>query len=241
MKKLLLITLAVTALLSCTKDQDLNPENQDVALSVKAGIMVDPSIMTKSIIIGTAFANGDVIGVQVLNDDGASLYKAGAVTNIPFTLSGSTTWTPDAPFYMNSALADIFAYFPYDAGVATDAVFTTIPATIGASITTGNETDYMYSSALTGAGATPTFTMNHALAQVSFKVYKENYSGTGSFTEFTIAGGTSVQSGTGTMAITGGAISGLSTGILTRTLGTSVTLGTVVPEAANATDRKSVV
>ena len=56
MKKLLLITLAVTALLSCTKDQDLNPENQDVALSVKAGIMVDPSIMTKSIIIGTAFA-----------------------------------------------------------------------------------------------------------------------------------------------------------------------------------------
>ena len=242
MKKLLLITLsvtalAVTALLSCSKDQGLNPENQDVALSVKAGIMVDPSIMTKSIITGTTFANGAVIGVQVLNADGASLYKAGAVTNIPFTLSDAAntpTWTPDVPFYMNSASADIFAYFPYDAGVAHDAVFTTIPATIGASITTGDETDYMYSSIINNAGAAPAFTMNHALAQVSFKVYKENYSGTGEFTKFTIAGGTSVKYGIGTMAITGGAISLPSTGILTRTLDTPVILGTLVP-AVNAT------
>ena len=235
MKKLLLITLSVTALLSCTKDHGLNPENQDVALSVKAGIMVDPSIMTKSIIIGSSFADGAEIGVQVLK--GASIYQTGAKTNILYT-NNSGTWSPETPFYLTSAEGNIYAYYPYVSVASNNALFTTIPVTITPGITTGAETDYMYATASTcsNADATIALTMNHALAQVSFYVYKANYSGNGSLTQFKIedaAAETSfikTSSTALTMNIINGTIAGGSKGTLTRTLDTPVTLSATAPD-----------
>ncbi|MBW8331746.1 MAG: fimbrillin family protein [Prolixibacteraceae bacterium] len=242
MKKLLLITLsvtalAVTALLSCTKDQDLNPENQNVALSVKAGIMVDPSIMTKSIIIGSAFDPEAEIGVQVLKD--ASIYQDGALTNIKYTKGD--TWTTITPFYLTSAEGNIYAYYPYVDVASNDALFNTIPVTITPEITTGAETDYMYATPATVNNAAPSIdlVMNHALAQVSFIVYKTNYSGTGTFTKFIIedAGSTEfIKTGTDlTMNITNGTIGGGAVGSLTRTLAPSVTLSATLPTVVNAT------
>lgn len=90
MKKLLIITMVVTALLSCTQDEDLNPvdqgitpNNQEVALSVKAGIMVGPSVMTKSIIIGDTLATDAAIGVQVLKGGAVYQTELSRISSIP--------------------------------------------------------------------------------------------------------------------------------------------------------------
>lgn len=247
MKKLTIFTLVVaTALLSCTKEQDLNLENQKVALSVKAGIMVEPTT-TKSIITGTLFADGAEIGVQV-RQLGQYNYQANRRTNVKYTYTASgATWATSTPFYLTSILGEVYAYYPYAVVGDNASAFSTIPVTIDATATTGSETDYLYATPLTGENSVNNETgkqnvdlvMNHSFAQVSFYVYKDNYSGTGSLTQFKIedaAATTFIKTSSTalTMDITNGTLVGGATGILNRTLAAPVVLTAVVPEAALA-------
>ena len=250
MKKLLIttMTLATIALLfclSCSKDNDLDLVNQKVALSVKAQIMAGSSVMTKSIIDGELFAKGTNIGVEVVNNSSGGVYQTGARTNIKYTKGGGhhhgsnhnkgrcSSWSASTPFYLTSAVGNIYGYYPYNSNVGTnDEVFRTIPITINSAITTGDETDYMYATPGTcnNDNATEILEMNHALAQVSFYVYKENYSGTGEFTAFKIEDTDNTTSFIKTsrteltMDITNGLIAGGQVGSLTRILGSTVTL-----------------
>lgn len=164
------------------------------------------------------------------------------MTNVQYVYTGST-WTTTTPFYLTNTLGEVYAYYPYVSVGTNLTAFNTIPVTIDASSTTGSETDYMYATPLTGDSRVSNapdkhkadLIMNHALTQVSFYVYKTNYSGTGTMTQFKIedaATATSfikTSSGDMTMDITNGTLAGGAKGIITRTLATPVVLTAVAP------------
>ncbi len=227
------IILAI-ALVSCTKQENLNRSDEKVALSVKAGISIEPS--TKAIINGTNFVNGAAIGVQVLNATDAA-YETGASTNLQFTATVSgepatTSWATATPFYLTATQGKVYGYYPYTATVTGLGATATIPAIVSSTANLGSETDYMYSTPLTEASVlvsnasgknAASLSMNHALAQVSFVVYKENYGGAGSLSQFTIKDATtstwvkvSEETNTMAMAIANGGITGGTTGTITR-------------------------
>lgn len=236
MKKRLIFTSVIALLLmSCTKNE--NTETFDSMLSIKVGITA-----TKAIITGTIFPNGSNIGVQV-RKTGQSNYQAGTPTNIMYTYTAAgATWATLTPFYLTNTLGEVYAYYPYVSVGDNLTGFNTIPVTVDATATTGSETDYMYATPLTGLNSVSNETgkeqanlvMNHALTQISFYIYKNNYSGTGVLTQFKIedaAATTFVKTSSTamTMNIEDGNIVGGSTGIITRTLATPVTITNVAP------------
>lgn len=238
MKKVLfIISIISIAVLSCTKT-DINTDRQKVALSVSAGIFVDQP--TKSIIAGTTFADGSSIGVQI-RKNGQLFYQAGTSTNVQYTYT-SAAWSTLNPFYLTNTLGEVYAYYPYVSVGDNKAPFSTIPVVIDATATTGTETDYMYATPLTGASSVSNaagnndaaLVMNHSFAQVSFYVFKNNYPGTGTFTQFKIedaAATTFIKTSSValTMDITNGTLAGGAKGIITRTLTSPVVLTTVAP------------
>jgi|AGTN01.3.fsa_nt_gi hypothetical protein len=238
-KTLFLSVIAAITLLSCTTNESEIPDTQQAVLSVNARIMVETPA-TRAIIDGTVFPDGSVIGVQV-RKTGEDRYQAGTSTNVGYTLNGST-WSTTTPFYLTNTLGEVYAYYPYASIGDNRTAFSTIPVTIDALAETGSETDYMYATPLTGDDRVSNATgenaadlvMNHAFAQVSFYVYKTNYSGTGTFTQFQIedAAATSfvkTSSAALTMNITNGTLEGGVTETLTRTLESSVLLPAVLP------------
>ncbi|MDP3452223.1 MAG: fimbrillin family protein [Bacteroidales bacterium] len=241
MKKSLIITLMLAFLLiSCSKQESTDTFNTKSELAVKVGILP-----TKAIISGTIFPNGSSIGVQVRKTDQFN-YQAGTMTNIMYTYTAAgATWATATPFYLTNTLGEVYAYYPYVSVGDNLSAFTTIPVTIDATATTGTETDYMYATPLTGVNSVSNevgkqnanLVMNHAFTQISFYIYKNNYSGTGVLTQFKIedaAATTFVKTSSTamTMNIENGNLVGGATGIITRTLATPVTLTSVAPDAA---------
>jgi len=244
--------MAAMTLTACSKQNNLSLD-PPVSLAVNVGISMEPA--TKAIIAGTSFSNGSEVGVQVLKSADGAIYETDALTNVKFSVTDGT-WSTTTPFYLTNTTGKIYAYFPYVdrttlGGAETNAeLFTTVPASIPASLTTGNETDYMYATPITGAGEvvsnatgrnSASLVMNHAMAQVSFLVYKENYPGAGSFTAFTIEDVDPLSTqhvivnlaadNDLAMNITSGAITGGEAGVITRTLASARTLEVANPAA----------
>ena len=241
MKKALIITSVLALLfLSCTKQEEADTLNARSALSIKVGITA-----TKAIISGTLFPDGSSIGVQV-RKAGQYNYQAGTMTNIMYTYTAATTsWATATPLYLTNTLGEVYAYYPYVSVGDNMSAFTTIPVTIDATATTGSETDYMYATPLTGLNSVSNATgknsaslvMNHAFTQISFYIYKVNYSGTGSLTQFKIEDALTTSfvktsSTPMTMSIENGDLTGGSKGIITRTLAAPVTITNVLPDAS---------
>ncbi|MHC1780888.1 MAG: fimbrillin family protein [Bacteroidales bacterium] len=239
-----LICLAAIMLAACSKQNNLSLD-PPVSLAVNVGISMEPA--TKAIIAGTSFSNGAEVGVQVLKSADDAIYETGASTNVKFTLND--TWGTLSEFYLTNTTGKVHAYYPYvdrttlGGGETNAELFTTIPASIPASLTTGNETDFMYATTITGAGEvvsnatgrnSASLVMNHAMAQVSFLVYKENYPGAGSFTAFTIEDVDPLTTehvivnkaadNDLAMNITNGTITGGEVGVISRTLASARTL-----------------
>ena len=238
MKKAFLITSALAIMLmSCTKQEEITLENVKGVLKIKAGITA-----TKAIISGTIFPNGSNIGVQV-RKAGQFNYQTGAMTNLMYTYNSATiTWSTATPFYLTNTLGEVYAYYPYVSVGDNLSAFDEIPVTVEASATTGNETDYLYATPLTGVNSVSNaagkeeanLVMNHALTQVSFYIYKNNYSGTGTITQFKIEDALATNfvkssSPSMTMSIENGDLTGGSTAVITRTLATPVTITNVAP------------
>jgi len=238
MKKLFITTSVLAlSLFSCTKQA--NPETINIAraLSVKVGITA-----TKAIISGTIFPNGSSIGVQV-RKAGQFNYLAGTSTNIMYTYnSAGATWSTITPFYLTSTPGEVYAYYPYVSVSDNMSAFNAIPVTIEGAANTGSETDYMYATPLTGLNSVSNvagkqnanLVMKHALTQVSFYIYKNNYSGTGAITQFKIEDAVATNfvktsSTPMTMNIENGDLTGGLKGIITRTLATPVIISSVAP------------
>ncbi len=237
-----MMCLAAVVLAACSKQTNLLLD-PPVLLGVNVGISMEPA--TKAIITGTSFSEGSQIGVQVLKSADDQIYESGALTNIMFSVNGSGVWSTLTPFYLTNTTGKVHAYYPYVDRESPRGdnyeLFNKIIVSVPASLTTGNETDYMYATPITDPGAivsnatgrnTAALIMNHAMTQISFLVYKENYPGTGSFTAFSIedAGATGhiIVNTNPTndleMNITSGAITGGETGVIARTLAEARTL-----------------
>lgn len=240
MKKLLIITSVMAiSLFSCTKQED--PENFNIAKALSVKVGVTP---TKAIISGTVFPNGSSIGVQV-RKAGQFNYQSGTMTNIMYTYnSAGTTWSTLTPIYLTNTPGEVYAYYPYVSVSDNLSAFNTIPVTVESAATTGSETDYMYATPLTGLNSVSniagkqnaSLVMNHALTQISFYIYKNNYSGTGTITQFKIEDAVATNfvmtsSTPITMNIENGDLTGGLKGIITRTLAAPVTISSIIPNA----------
>jgi len=254
-KQTILSAILVFALLSCAKNET-NTENINVPLSVRAGISIEPS--TKAIITGEEFPDGAKIGVQVIRITDA-IYETGASTNAEFTYAfAGTSWSGAAPFYLTATKGKVHAYYPYNSSIGNTTVFTTIPVSVAATANTGTEKDYMYAEPVTeeaklvsnASGENDVnLTMKHALAQISFYVYKENYSGAGVLTDFSIEDNVTENNkiivGEASednlfMNIETGAITNGIKGKISRTLNSSATLKTDLPSDVSTTLRNQV-
>lgn len=142
-------------------------------------------------------------------------YSDSYFTNQMFRLNGSV-WTPNADYNLSANKGTVYAYYPFDtdarfntAGTATIPVYIQPTGDIivknGSSATdninnsdaittpTANEKDFMYyapgasRAVVSNREHSAVLTMQHALAQVSFRVIKaSNYPGLGSFTGYEI-------------------------------------------------------
>jgi hypothetical protein len=222
--QIVLIALACTA---CTTEE-ATTDNTGGQLTVQANLdNSSDEVGTRS--ITTAF-NASTIGVFVAGDGYApTTFSTCVVTN-------GAAATPDPAISLNAA-ATVYGFYP---AYTTQTGFTLvtlanptstsiIPVTIPASdnFSSTNQTDYMYAvagAAVSKAEPGVVLTFHHALAMLTIKVKTENYGGTGNLTNIelrTADGATYGYFQTGTtvagsgMAVSGGAITGLSSSTAT--------------------------
>ncbi len=236
MKSKTLAGLSLLLLLGgCSKNNGLT-NNYFEELKVKA--IVARTTQTKSIIYEDRFPEGAGIGVQLLKLTDGTAYSA--KTNVMFTSDGAGNWSSAENYILNPLKAKVYGYYPYMSLTDNTLPFSTIPVSITAKAGYNSDTDYMFATpveseanAVYNANNTISLHMNHALAQISMLVYKENYNGDGNLTDFFIE---DVTPGTGhilvntdpvdfTMNITNGSITGGIEGVIERNLSTPLVIG----------------
>lgn len=238
----LFVLLSVALNMSCKRDNDFK---QSDFLNISAGISV--KTISKSIISGTSFPDNSKIGVQVLNSINGGIYEPGSPTNVEFVYNKSTNeWNPSNLFRLSSTKGKVYAYYPFASIGSNNELFSSIPICVPAIAGMGSEIDYLVAEPLddpdelvsnSSGKNTANLSMKHSLAQVSFVVYKENYTGLGRFTMFTIedAGETNfikvsnIDETNLSMNIQSGSISGGDKGVITRILTTPCELTTTLP------------
>lgn len=243
MKRKTIAGLSLLLLLGgCSKNNGLT-NNFYEELKVKA--IVANSTQTKAIIYDDKFPEGAEIGVQLIKFTDGTAYSA--KTNVMFTSDGAGNWSSAETYILNPLKAKVYGYYPYLSLPDNTQPFTTIPLSISAKAQYNTDTDYMFATPIESEAAAVnnsnniiSLHMNHALAQISMLVYKDNYNGEGKLTDFFIEDATP---GTGhilvnadpsdfTMDITNGAITGGVEGIIERNLSTPLLI-----EEASATPK----
>ncbi len=156
---------------------------------------VFPAKTTKAL-VNDGNLTSQQIGVQLTNISGNTLYQTG-IDNT--TLTYNSSWIFGATVGVSSAPAKIYAYSPYSS-VAGDFSGTGETAArllnIQAYQDMTNQTDYLWaaqstttaggSNSISNLNPTVSLQMNHSLAQVSFVIYKSNYTGAGNLTQVKI-------------------------------------------------------
>lgn len=182
MKKSILNSLlclgCAASLFSCSKDDNAsgivsNPSTirfESQVISTKAGPVT-----------GTSFTPGDNVGIYAFQHASGI---AAAWTATPFMANVVSTAGADGKSLTYSPLqnypetdqVDFYAYYPQSASAVSDATGISLPVTLQSTAT--SQVDYMYANVLNVAKpATATavaFTFKHALAQVKFKVQKDD-------------------------------------------------------------------
>lgn len=175
------IAACVLIVSSCSNDNNLTGVDQSGEtnlLDVSTSIEVTSRSQTGKPI--NAFVSGDEIGLFVTSGAINAPYN-GVSSNKNVKSTFTTVWTQATPVYLSSALATIYAYYPWNASV-TDGTAMDIDHT--------SQTDYMYATPVTNIynrQPKATIKMNHALSLVQFDFKKENYTGVGSLSAITIA------------------------------------------------------
>ena len=187
MKKTITISILALALLSgCTKNRFLSTERI-------APISLTPNFASPATkaLISDANIQDETIRVHVSKSDGSSSYSLGG-SKYKLTHSG-LNWALSNLLYLSAENAKVYAYAPTPAeplDVETGE-YNTLKRRldIPASAIMTNQVDYLWcfqdktvaGGAIDINSTTPSvaLTMKHALAQVAFVIYGENYNGTG--------------------------------------------------------------
>lgn len=162
----------------------------------KSGILsISPSLReqyTKSI-IDNSNITGEKIRIQVAKEDGSASYL---VTGAKYTLTydaGNTKWVLSDKLYLTQENAKIYAYAPCPADPATveTGSYSSLVRSLDVPATQDmdDQIDYLYCSQgettqggptkINSSNSAVNLTMDHALTQVAFVFYKDNFSGAG--------------------------------------------------------------
>lgn len=241
-KSTFLCCIGLTAwMTACTSETD--GIGQDSTAVVLCPVFVAASPETRSIVNGLGTGGGKInqIKLYVTKSDGYTPYPGiGSGSDLGLstytgTGGGSLTWTGSPVVKLHNETARIFAYAPADAVLAksVNSIAHTIPVTVESNITfdgssewncTGD--DYLYGSSSPEVGVSgeitasnkngefsPTIHLQHALAQVAFKLQTANgrpVDGNYDYVKsIKLEATDAFLAGTGTMQIADGAISGI--------------------------------
>lgn len=193
MKKTLVIIAILITISGCMK-------NSDVIFVEKVPLSIIPSLSleTTKALVGDTNIQFQQIGVHISNSAGTALYDNQSGNN-NIKLSYGTSWDMASSVYMSSSLAKIFAYCPYSATAgdltgtgATAARLLNIPVVQ----VQANQTDYLWAAQdkTTPTGSTNinndnpsvTLKLGHSLTQISFVIWKENFTGAGLLSQIEI-------------------------------------------------------
>lgn len=189
---------------------------------------------------------GETIRLQIAKGDGSAAYNVDGDSKVKLTYS-DPDWSTSTMVYLSSDNAKLYAYSPCPADPTTVETGSysslkrslDIPATIAMS----SQVDYLwaYQAKTTSGGANDinnvnynvALKLNHGLAQIAFVIYRDNFTGVGSFTTLKIKDNTASpnlkinKSGTNdlAMATADGAITGGETTseITVNTVGNTIT------------------
>ncbi len=236
MKNAFLAVLSIALVIGgCSKNNGLT-ENLYKELKVSATLA--KGSQTKAIVNDDFFPVPSSIGVQLLKLTDDTPYST--KTNVEYISDGLGNWSSAEGYILNPLKAKVYAYYPYVSLSDDTQPFYTIPASVEAEANYDSDIDYMYATPIESAANAPynsnsaiNLQMNHALTQVSLLVYKDNYNGAGSLTDFYIE---DTNPGTGhilvnsdpvdfTMDIRDGSIAGGTEGIIERNLLTPLSIG----------------
>lgn len=110
MKKLFLFAATVCTMLSCSKNEEVIPNEGKLPINISVGQQTRAN--------DTTFENGDEVGIYVVNYDGSTAGtlkdEGNQADNAKFTYN-SSEWTPDEDIYWKdqNTSADFYAYYPY--------------------------------------------------------------------------------------------------------------------------------
>lgn len=164
MKKLFTLASLATLLFSCSENIVETPIEEKLPINISVGVETRAN--------DSAFANGDAVGIYVVNYDGTTagtlLTEGNQADNTKFTYNGSA-WNSDETIYWKdkSTATDFYAYYPYSASVDITAHQFDVKAD------QSNEANFWASDFLWGktANVTPTanavaIQTNHSLSRI---------------------------------------------------------------------------
>jgi hypothetical protein len=190
MKRIISISVIALVLLSgCTKNRFISNERiAPISLTANFGQPATKAIITDDNI------TSQIIRVQVSKSNGTESYDV--LTPSKYKLSYSGQWSLSQTLYLSAENAKIYAYAP---SPTDEAIFPQIESgqyntlkrklDIPASQPMANQVDYLWcyqdkTQAVGGNFINSTYknvtlTMEHALSQIAFVIYGENYNGNG--------------------------------------------------------------
>lgn len=164
MKKLFTLASLATLLFSCSENIVETPIEEKLPINISVGVETRAN--------DSAFANGDAVGIYVVNYDGTTagtlLTEGNQADNTKFTYNGSA-WNSDETIYWKdkSTATDFYAYYPYSESVDITAHQFDVKAD------QSNEANFWASDFLWGktANVTPTanavaIQTNHSLSRI---------------------------------------------------------------------------
>lgn len=168
MKKLFTLASLATLLFSCSENIVETPIEEKLPINISVGVETRAN--------DSAFANGDAVGIYVVNYDGTTagtlLTEGNQADNTKFTYNGSA-WNSDETIYWKdkSTATDFYAYYPYSTSVDISAHQFDVKAD------QSNEANFWASDFLWGktANVTPTASAvaiqtNHSLSRIIVEV-----------------------------------------------------------------------
>ena len=114
MKKLFALAFLATLLSSCSDNTIETPVEEKLPINISVGVQTRAN--------DSAFANGDAVGIYVVNYDGTTAgtlqTEGNQADNTMFTYNGDA-WNSDETIYWKnkSTATDFYAYYPYSASV----------------------------------------------------------------------------------------------------------------------------
>lgn len=175
-------------------------KNNSISVEKRAALVLSPTLdlVSTRALIDDVTILGEIIRVQVTKGDGTNPYND---LDAKYKLSKiGENWTLSDILYLSSENAKIYAYSPCpdDPTLAETGSYNSLARTldIPASQDMAEQIDYLWSyqdktvsggsTNINSSSAAVSLKMNHALTQIAFVFYKENYSGTGAINSIKI-------------------------------------------------------